>query len=62
VCVSGSDAPRIPFDAVLGNAPIDIMRTEGSVHAIRSSVRTAAELVIRPGENVIPIIVGVNDS
>ncbi len=48
--------------ADFGNAPIDIMSTERSVHAIRSFVRSAAEVEIRPGENVIPIIVGGDHS
>ena len=48
--------------ADFGNAPIDIMSTERSVHAIRSFVRSAAEVEIRPGENVIPFIVGGDHS
>jgi agmatinase len=44
--------------ADFGNAPIDIMSTERSVHAIRSFVRSAAEVEIAPGEHLIPIIVG----
>jgi agmatinase len=48
--------------ADFGNAPIDIMSTERSVHAIRSFVRSAAEVEIRPGEQVIPIIVGGDHS
>ncbi len=48
--------------ADFGNAPIDIMSTERSVHAIRSFVKSAAEVEIRPGENVIPIIVGGDHS
>jgi agmatinase len=48
--------------ADFGNAPIDIMSTERSVHAIRSFVRSAAEVEIRPGEHVIPIIVGGDHS
>lgn len=48
--------------ADFGNAPIDIMSTERSVHAIRSFVRSAAEVEIRPGERVIPIIVGGDHS
>lgn len=48
--------------ADFGNAPIDIMSTERSVHAIRSFVRSAAEVEIREGENVIPIIVGGDHS
>lgn len=48
--------------ADFGNAPIDIMSTERSVHAIRSFVRSAAEVEINPGEHVIPIIVGGDHS
>lgn len=48
--------------ADFGNAPIDIMSTERSVHAIRSFVRSAAEVEIRPGERVIPFIVGGDHS
>jgi len=45
-----------------GNAPIDIMSTERSMHAIRSFVRSAAEVESEPGKNVIPIIVGGDHS
>lgn len=45
-----------------GNAPIDIVSTERSVHAIRSFVKSAAEVEINPGEHVIPIIVGGDHS
>jgi agmatinase len=45
-----------------GNAPIDIMSTERSVHAIRSFVRSAAEVEPEPGRHVIPIIVGGDHS
>ena len=48
--------------ADFGNAPIDIMSTERSVHAIRSFVKSAAEVEINPGEHVIPIIVGGDHS
>jgi agmatinase len=48
--------------ADFGNAPIDIMSTERSVHAIRSFVRSAAEVEIEPGKHVIPIIVGGDHS
>jgi agmatinase len=48
--------------ADFGNAPIDIMSMERSVHAIRSFVRSAAEVKIDSGENVIPIIVGGDHS
>lgn len=45
-----------------GNAPIDIMSTERSMHAIRSFVRSAAEVQSEPGKNVIPFIVGGDHS
>ena len=48
--------------ADFGNAPIDIMSTERSMHAIRSFVRSAAEVEIEPGKHVIPIIVGGDHS
>lgn len=48
--------------ADFGNAPIDVMSTERSVHAIRSFVKSVAEVVIRPDEHVIPIIVGGDHS
>jgi hypothetical protein len=48
--------------ADFGNAPIDIMSMERSMHAIRSFVRSAAEVEIREGENVIPFIVGGDHS
>jgi agmatinase len=55
-----------PFEdmvvADFGNAPIDIMSTERSMHAIRSFVRSAAEVEIEPGNHVIPVIVGGDHS
>jgi len=45
-----------------GNAPIDIMSMERSVHAIRSFVRGAAEVVTDSGEHVIPFIIGGDHS
>ena len=48
--------------ADFGNAPIDIMSTERSVHAIRAFVRSAAEVEIEPGKHVIPVIVGGDHS
>ena len=45
-----------------GNAPIDIMSMERSVHAIRSFVRSAAEVESEPGKHVFPIIVGGDHS
>ena len=48
--------------ADFGNAPIDIMSMERSVHAIRSFVRSAAEVKIDSGENVIPFIIGGDHS
>ena len=48
--------------ADFGNAPIDIMSTERSMQPIRAFVRSAAEVKIDSGENVIPIIVGGDHS
>jgi len=48
--------------ADFGNAPIDIMSTERSMQPIREFVRSAAEVEIREGEHVIPIIVGGDHS
>ena len=48
--------------ADFGNAPIDIMSLERSMSAIRSFVRSAAEVKIDSGENVIPIIIGGDHS
>lgn len=48
--------------ADFGNSPIDFMSTERSVHAICAFVRSAAEVEIRPGEHVIPFIVGGDHS
>ena len=48
--------------ADFGNAPIDIMSTERSVHAIRSFVRSVVEVQSEPGKNVIPFIVGGDHS
>ena len=45
-----------------GDAPIDIMSTERSVHAIREYVRSAAEVEYAPGKHVIPIIIGGDHS
>ena len=52
-----------PFEdmvvADFGNAPIDIMSTERSMHAIRSFVRSAAEVEIEPGKHVVVIVLGL---
>ena len=48
--------------ADFGNAPIDIMSTERSMHAIRSFVRSAAEIEVEPGKRVMPIIIGGDHS
>ena len=45
-----------------GDAPIDIMSTERSVHAIREFVREAVEVEYAPGKHVIPIIIGGDHS
>jgi agmatinase len=48
--------------ADFGDAPIDIMSTERSVHAIRAFVRQAVEVQLENGNQVIPIIVGGDHS
>ena len=45
-----------------GNAPIDIMSMERSMQPIREFVRSAAEVKLENGDNVIPIIVGGDHS
>jgi len=45
-----------------GDAPIDIMSTERSIHAIRQFVRSAVEVEYAPGKHVIPIIIGGDHS
>ena len=45
-----------------GNAPIDPLSTERSMQPIREFVRSAAEVEIGDGRNVIPIIVGGDHS
>lgn len=45
-----------------GNAPIDIMSMERSMQPIREFVRSAAEVELDNGDNVIPIIVGGDHS
>ena len=45
-----------------GDAPIDIMSTERSIHAIRQYVRSAVEVEYAPGKHVIPIIIGGDHS
>ncbi len=45
-----------------GDAPIDIMSTERSVHAIRDYVRSAVEVEYAPGKHVMPIIIGGDHS
>ena len=45
-----------------GDAPIDIMSTERSIHAIRTFVRQAVEVEIEPGKHVFPIIIGGDHS
>ena len=41
-----------------GDAPIDFLSTERSMHAIRDFVRRAAEVKNRAGKNIMPIIIG----
>jgi len=45
-----------------GDAPIDIMSTERSVHAIREFVRQAAAVEYAPGKHVMPVIIGGDHS
>jgi agmatinase len=45
-----------------GDAPIDIMSTERSIHAVRAFVRQAVEVENESGNNVFPIIVGGDHS
>ncbi len=45
-----------------GDAPVDPLSTERSVHAIRDMVREIASVKIKPGKHVIPIIVGGDHS
>ncbi len=48
--------------ADFGDAPIDLMSTERSVHAIRDFVRSAAEVEYEPGKHVMPFIIGGDHS
>lgn len=48
--------------ADFGDAPVDIMSTERSVHAIRAFVRQAVEVKLDNGRHVIPVIVGGDHS
>jgi agmatinase len=45
-----------------GDAPVDLMSTERSIHAIRKFVRSAVEVEYAPGKHVIPIIIGGDHS
>jgi len=45
-----------------GDAPIDMLSTERSIHAIRQFVRQAVEVEYAPGKHVIPIIIGGDHS
>ena len=45
-----------------GDAPIDIMSTERSVHAIREYVREAVKIEYEPGKHVMPFIIGGDHS
>jgi agmatinase len=55
-----------PFEELVavdfGDAPIDIMSTERSIHAIREFVRSAVEVEYAPGKHVMPIIIGGDHS
>ncbi|MEA3277724.1 MAG: agmatinase family protein [Pseudomonadota bacterium] len=45
-----------------GDAPIDYMSTERSIHAIREFVRQSAAVEYEPGKHVMPIIIGSDHS
>jgi agmatinase len=45
-----------------GDAPIDYMSTERSIHAVRAFVRSAVEVEYEPGKHVMPIIIGGDHS
>ena len=45
-----------------GDAPIDFLSTERSMHAIRDFVRRAAEVKNSSGKNIMPIIIGGDHS
>lgn len=45
-----------------GNAPNDMLSTERTVHAVRSFVRSAAEVEYAPGKRVMPVIIGGDHS
>lgn len=45
-----------------GDAPVDIMSTERSIHAVRAFVRSAAEIEVEPGKHIKPIIIGGDHS
>ncbi len=45
-----------------GDAPIDIMSTERTIHAVREFVRQAVEVEYEPGKHVMPIIIGGDHS
>ncbi len=45
-----------------GDAPIDPLSTERSMHAIRAFIKEIAEVTIDGGEHVIPIIIGGDHS
>jgi len=45
-----------------GDAPVDMLSTERSMHAIREFVRQVAAVTIKNGKHVIPIIIGGDHS
>ncbi len=45
-----------------GNAPNDLLSTERTLPAVRSFVRSAAEVEYEPGKHVFPIIIGGDHS
>jgi len=55
-----------PFEELImvdyGDAPVDLLSTERSMHAIREFVRQVAAVKRKDGKNVIPIIIGGDHS
>ncbi len=45
-----------------GDAPVDLLSVERSVHAIRDMVREIASVEIEPGKRVIPVVIGGDHS
>jgi agmatinase len=55
-----------PFEELImvdyGDAPVDMLSTERSMHAIREFIRQVAAVKRKDGKNVIPIIIGGDHS